>query len=131
MSNLREKVIRLAHEKPELRKDLLPLLKEAKGKPMAFALGSFGREDVKEVERKVEKIIGQNMRGRQYEWDVRTGVGGVLALYITVVYPPVRKDDFKNDWSRAFKEMLDEGLMNAQNLKKNIQQALRSGNIEL
>ena len=29
MNNLREKVIRLAHENPELRKDLLPLLKEA------------------------------------------------------------------------------------------------------
>ena len=29
MSNLRNKLIRLAHEKPELRKDLLPLLKEA------------------------------------------------------------------------------------------------------
>ena len=29
MSDLRSKVIRLAHEKPELRKHLLPLLKEA------------------------------------------------------------------------------------------------------
>lgn len=28
MSNLRNKIIRLAHEKPELRKHLLPLLKE-------------------------------------------------------------------------------------------------------
>jgi len=28
MSNLRNKIIRLAHQKPELRKDLLPLLKE-------------------------------------------------------------------------------------------------------
>ena len=131
MSSLRNKVIRLAHENPELRKDLLPLLKEAKGQPMAFALGSFGREDVKEVERKVEKIIARSYRGTQYEWDVRTGVGGVLALYITVVNPPITRDDFKNDWSRAFKEMLDEGLLDARSLKKNIQQALRSGNIEL
>ena len=29
MSNLRNKIIRLAHEKPELRKDLLPLVKTA------------------------------------------------------------------------------------------------------
>ena len=31
MSDLRNKLIRLAHAKPELRKDLLPLLKAAKG----------------------------------------------------------------------------------------------------
>ena len=30
MSNLRNKIIRLAHENPSLRKDLLPLLKEGK-----------------------------------------------------------------------------------------------------
>jgi hypothetical protein len=32
MSNLRNKLIRLAHAKPELRKDLLPLLKKSYGK---------------------------------------------------------------------------------------------------
>ena len=32
MSNLRNKLIRLAHNKPELRKHLLPILKEAKQK---------------------------------------------------------------------------------------------------
>lgn len=30
MSDLRKSIIRLAHENPELRKDLLPLLKEAR-----------------------------------------------------------------------------------------------------
>ena len=130
MSNLREKVIRLAHEKPELRKDLLPLLKEAKGKPMAFALGSFGRADYEEVGSKVLRIINKQISSRYYKWHVSEGVGGVLQLYITVVNPPITKDEFKNDWSRAFKEMLSEGLLHAPSLKKNIQQALRSGNIE-
>lgn len=128
MSDLREKLIRLAHEKPELRKDLLPLLKEAKGKPMAFAL-SHG--DDKEIEQKVLHIINKQISSRYYKWDVHTGVGGVLQLYITVVGPTITKDEFKNDWSRAFKEMLSKGLLDARSLKKNIQQALRSGNIEL
>ena len=33
MSNLRNKIIRLAHQKPELRKDLLPLLTEKVASP--------------------------------------------------------------------------------------------------
>lgn len=37
-NNLRNKVIRLAHQKPELRKDLLPLLKEARLHDKALAL---------------------------------------------------------------------------------------------
>lgn len=125
------KEIRLAHEKPELRNALLPLLKSARPKQMAFALGSFGREDSKEVGSKVLRIINKQMSSRYYKWHVSHGVGGVLQLYISVVHPPITKDEFKNDWSRAFKEMLSEGLMDAQSLKKNIQQALRSGNIEL
>jgi len=32
MSNLRSKIIKLAHQNPELRKDLLPLLKRASGR---------------------------------------------------------------------------------------------------
>tara|TARA_B100000212_G_scaffold318168_2_gene274383 strand:- start:306 stop:1019 length:714 start_codon:yes stop_codon:yes gene_type:complete len=50
MSNLRNKIIRLAHENPELRKDLLPLLKEARsghgfdheGKDFAVTISSQG-----------------------------------------------------------------------------------------
>ena len=42
MSNLRAKIIRLAHEKPELRNDLLPLLKEGGSieKTARFGVGS-------------------------------------------------------------------------------------------
>ncbi len=36
MSNLRSQLIRLAHEHPEFRKDLLPLLKQAKVGPQKF-----------------------------------------------------------------------------------------------
>lgn len=36
MSNLRNKLIRLAHAKPELRPDLLPLIREASATKKAF-----------------------------------------------------------------------------------------------
>ena len=40
--SLRDKLIRLAHEKPELRDHLLPILKEARGKPWESALEWLG-----------------------------------------------------------------------------------------
>jgi len=126
MSDLREKVIRLAHEKPELRKDLLPLLtKEAKGKPMVFALR---HGDDKEVGRQVTKILGRNFPGTQYAWDVRRGVGDVLQLYIAVT-EPVARADFKKDWAGAFREMMAKDIIHGPSLKHNLQQALRSGNL--
>ena len=41
-ASLRSRVIRLAHEKPELRGDLLPLLKEARGSVFMFEKNDFG-----------------------------------------------------------------------------------------
>ena len=50
MSNLRNKLIRLAHAKPELRADLLPLLKEAAEiRIMDAATGSTIEVDANEM----------------------------------------------------------------------------------
>ena len=59
MSDLRAKVIRLAHEKPELRKDLLPLLKEEKtatGKSQIWHLDNAKRLFVREAKRMGHKV---------------------------------------------------------------------------
>lgn len=45
MSNLRNKLIRLAHDKPELRAHLLPILKEARGKKYEVETWCVGTTD--------------------------------------------------------------------------------------
>lgn len=49
MSELRNKLIRLAKENPELRKDLLPLLGKEAASPLRFDLRSFQTSLIKEL----------------------------------------------------------------------------------
>lgn len=60
--NLRERTIRLAHEKPELREHLLPLLtKQANGRSLyhfKFRTGPKRFKDVKYIEELVDVVLG-------------------------------------------------------------------------
>ena len=58
MSNLRNKIIRLAHENPELRKELLPLLKEAGAHRKTSTKTASAQRVVREINSLIEKQIG-------------------------------------------------------------------------
>ena len=65
MDDLRKAIIRLAHSKPELRGELLPLLKEAATKPTH-------REFVSQVEKALQKVPGV----KSAEYDDHNRVSG-------------------------------------------------------
>lgn len=74
MSDLRKKLIRLAHSKPDLREDLLPLLKKASGPWQLYDMPGVGEASKaltsglskvkKDVTRAVKKLVREHQRGR-------------------------------------------------------------------
>lgn len=83
-NNLRAKVIRLAHQNPSLRKDLLPLLKEASAtteellKAKEVSIKGHGIYVVVGVDKEIGDIYLKEMGGRK-EYTLSVMVGGSLS----------------------------------------------------
>lgn len=70
MSDLRKSIIRLAHKNPELRKDLLPLLKEAR---LPKHLQYEGEE--------VQGVINRTNRGAKLMWELESEAKAAKGKY--------------------------------------------------
>ena len=97
MSNLRNKIIRLAHENPELRKDLLPLLKVEKTAEWdggLYPIPGSNHMMMLRVE-EIKKIIDRDARdwlpdgdGETLMWNKINWHGSDLKLKANLVYMP-------------------------------------------
>tara|TARA_X000000950_G_scaffold200081_2_gene240882 strand:- start:6265 stop:6675 length:411 start_codon:yes stop_codon:yes gene_type:complete len=97
MNNLRNKIIRLAHENPELRKDLLPLLKAEKTAEWDGGLYSIpGRNYMMELRvEEIKRFIDRDARdwlpdgdGETLMWNKINWDGSALKLKGNHVYMP-------------------------------------------
>lgn len=106
-NDLRSKVIRLAHEKPELRSSLLPLLKEAQHVEDPSLYGSPGDQRGLYV----QNILVDELR-KTPGFKVKTSPGGKLTLTVGSLNPGVKSIEFTGlDKDRApFKMYLKNGL---------------------
>lgn len=59
MGSLRTRLIRLAHERPELRPQLLPLIRSAEGPEPAYVQSMVAIEDLKDLDRVLQKAFGR------------------------------------------------------------------------
>jgi len=84
MSNLRNKLIRLAHQNPELRKDILPLLTEKvadkKDKNGLYPKDTImvskkGDEEIKIVDHKINQAMRAQQNKTQYDYVVQVLTG--------------------------------------------------------
>ena len=100
---LRKKIIRLAYEKPELRKDLMPVLKEAYDPPL-----SVSPSERRQFAKYVNFIRGEGWDKSRY-WDKallsfsRAGYPGHAVLNNLSTYSLANS-------SRAAKEILDDAV---------------------
>ena len=88
MSDLRKKIIRLAAAKPHLQKHLLPLLKDASQKKVAF-------------ETNFERMVDRDLNGGRMTPAVEKGMAEFQkALYdaLTVFFTNVKVDSDYGDW---------------------------------
>lgn len=125
--SLRNKLIRLAYEQPQLRGDLLPLIKSAGNKSIGFAL-SFSPLDMVEEEQEIKKIIRRNFKGSMsdYNYFVATSVGDVPVLYISDSRGNgVKGSAFRIDWRDTLKALMKAKYLSQPNFQKGISQALR------
>lgn len=106
MSNLRNKVIRLAHQNTELRKDLLPLLKEAKTSAIHGGLGGSPAEG--SIAEFVEKWFAK------FAKDLKRAYRGVTIVSISssMVVFQLPRGTAPNlpKWTPSFKLVLEKGL---------------------
>jgi len=72
--NLRSKLIRLAHENPEMRPHLLPILKREKKAANTFGLL---RESTKYVLDVIKKERNPDMMGEDFEWEIARAVESI------------------------------------------------------
>jgi len=72
--NLRSKLIRLAHENPEMRPHLLPILKREKKAANTFGLL---REATKYVLDVIKKERNPDMMGEDFEWEIARAVESI------------------------------------------------------
>lgn len=126
-ATLRSSLIRLAYEQPQLREDLLPLIKSAGNKSIGFAL-SFSPLDIAEKEQEIEKIIRRNFKGsmRDYNYFVNTSVGDVPVLYISDSKGNgVSGTMFNNDWRDVIQALVRAKYLSVANFQKGISLAMR------
>lgn len=139
--SLRNKVIRLAYEQPQLRKDLLPLITKSAGKyQISFRLsigirGLNGKETWKPQMEKQEKIIHsiikQNFKGnmRQYQYHLDTQVevappGGSLHIS-NRDGSPISGTMFNNDWRDVIQALVRARYLLVGDVQKGITLAMR------
>lgn len=126
--SLRNKLIRLAYEQPQLRKDLLPLInKSARSKSVGFAL-SFSPLDIAEKEQEIEKIIRRNFKGsmRDYNYFVNTSVGDVPVLWISDSKGnSISAGAFRNDWRDTIQALVKSKYLSMPNFQKGMAMAMR------
>lgn len=130
MSNLRNKVIRLAHSNPELRSHLLPLLKEANEKRISDALDKVDWSEIK------EDIVNGSMSKKDISQWVATQKG-IDPLFIQMDKEHVTKlvktleDALKGDkidvWKKHFpkSKMFDSGSLKDNPKAQEIMDALK------
>ena len=86
MSNLRNKVIRLAHRKPELREHLLPLLKESAPSNVKSPLSSFSIEGYFDSPEILEKahttLLRKRLLQNEHNWNDSGSQTGSFAFAV-------------------------------------------------
>jgi len=126
-ATLRSSLIRLAYSQPQLRDDLLPLIKSAGNKSIGFAL-SFSPLDIAEKEQEIESIISRKFKGslRDYNYFVNTSVGDVPVLYISDSKGNgVSGTMFNNDWRDVIQALVRAKYLSVANFQKGIALAMR------
>lgn len=98
--SLRKRVVRLAKTRPELRRHLLPLLKQASGKNPAQDVRSFQNKMIKDVTGRLEHVGFESVRG-EVESD-----SGHSSVYVNMIFrrtPDIPIDDVYLEIPRRIK----------------------------